>query len=153
MTQEKLQEIFMIEKLYVKDVSLEIPNAPKIFLNKTQPSIELKLTFATTNIDDSLYNTILNITVDAKVDQNQLYLIELQYAGIFQIKNIAENSIEFIKEVEIPNILYPYAREVLSDLIFKGGFQPILLPPTNFVQIYHNKKNSQNNATNNKSIN
>lgn len=153
MTQEKPQEIFMIEKLYVKDLSLEIPNAPKIFLNKSQPTIELNLNYSTTSIENDLYHTILNLKVDAKVEKTQLYLVELQYAGIFQIKNIPDHTVEIIKEVEIPTIIYPYAREVITDLIVKAGFQQLLLPPTNFVQIYHNKKNSSKNEASNKSFN
>src|SRR3990167_7477596 len=100
---EANQPLFTLDKIYVKDISVELPNAPKIFLNREQPNIELNLSFNTDKIDEGIYQTVLHATVNAKVDNEQMFLVEVEQAGIFQIRNIADDQIELLHNIECPN--------------------------------------------------
>jgi preprotein translocase subunit SecB len=146
------QPIFSLDKIYVKDISLELPNAPKIFLNREQPKIELKINFTNSKIDENVYQTLLHGIIDAKIGNEQMFLIEVDQAGIFTIKNIEPNWMEQIQNVECPNILFPYLREVVSDLTTKAGFLPVVLSPVNFAGLFEQQKKAMVSDTN-KSIN
>ncbi|MCX8514520.1 MAG: protein-export chaperone SecB [Burkholderiales bacterium] len=150
-TQEK-QSIFSLDKIYVKDISLEIPNAPKIFLNREQPKIELKINFTNTKIDENVYQVVLRGVVDAKIANEQMFLIEVEQAGIFTLKNIEPALVEQIQNVECPSILFPYLRELVSDLTTRAGFLPVVLSPVNFAGLYQQQKNAMAQDTS-KSIN
>ncbi len=147
MTQEVEQPIFSLDKLYIKDLSLELPSAPKIFLNREQPNIELNINFATEKIDTGVYQTIIHAVVNAKIGDDQMFLIEIDQAGIFQMKNIPEDQIELLQNIECPNILFPYLRETVSDLTTRAGFLPVLLAPVNFAYLYQQKKQAEDNQT------
>ena len=138
MSQE--QAIFSLDKIYVKDISLEVPNAPKIFLNREQPNIELNLSFHSEKIDESIYQTILHATISAKANEEQMFLIELEQVGIFQMRNIPEDQMELVYNIECPTILFPYLRETVTDLTTKAGFLPVILTPVNFAFLYHQKQ-------------
>ena len=137
---ETNQQIFTLDKIYVKDVSVELPNAPKVFLNREQPNIELNLSFNTEKVDEGIYQTILHATINAKVGSEQMFLVEVDQAGIFQIRNIADDQIELLHNIECPNILFPYLRETVSDLTTRAGFMPVVLAPVNFAYLHQQKQ-------------
>lgn len=134
--------IFNIEKLYVKDMSLEIPNAPAIFLQRENPQIDLQLQTKAGQLEEGVFEVEVTVTVTAKVAEKEqtMFLIEAKQAGIFQIRNMPAEEMEGILAVMCPNILYPYLREVVSDVAVRGGFAPVLLNPINFEAIYQQQK-------------
>lgn len=134
---ENAQPIFSIEKLYVKDLSIEVPNAPQIFLERENPEINVELNTNGTKIDEGFYNVVVSVTVRAKLPQDRnLFLVEVSQAGVFQIRNFAEGDIDPVIHIGCANILFPYAREAVSDAITRAGFQPIQLAPVNFEALY-----------------
>lgn len=134
--------LFNIEKLYVKDMSLEIPNSPAIFLERENPQIDLQLQTQATNVEEGVFEVVVTVTVTAKLPAKEkvMFLIEAKQAGIFQIRNIPAEEMESVLAVMCPNLLYPYLREVVSDLSVRGGFAPVLLNPINFDAIYQQQK-------------
>ena len=130
---------FQIEKVYVKDLSLEIPNAPKISLEREAPQIEVQLRSEGTSIDEGLYEVVLTVTVTAKLGDKTMFLVEAGEAGIFQLRNIPEQDLDPVLAIACPNILFPYARETISDLVVRAGFPPVLLSPVNFEAMYQQR--------------
>jgi preprotein translocase subunit SecB len=141
--------VFNIEKLYVKDLSLEIPNAPAIFLERVNPQIDLQLQTQAASVEEGVFEVIVTVTITAKLPEQDkvMFLIEAKQAGIFQIRNIPADEMENILAVMCPNILYPYLREVVSDIAVRGGFAPVLLNPINFDVIYQQQKQLQQPQT------
>lgn len=141
------QPVFSIEKLYVKDLSLEVPNAPQIFLEREAPAIEVQLQTNANELGDDLYEVILTVTVTAKRSENgedkAFFLVEVAQAGIFQIKNVPESDLQAILAVACPNILFPYAREVVSDAVNRAGFPPVILAPVNFESLHQQRMQPQ----------
>ncbi len=125
-----------IQKLYVKDVSFETPNAPDIFNEKGQPEIKMNLNQKVKKIADDLYEIVLSVTVTCKILEKTAYLVEVQQAGIFALQNFEDNILHQVLGTYCPNVLFPYARQTVSDLVMNGGFQPLLLQPVNFDQLY-----------------
>jgi preprotein translocase subunit SecB len=125
-----------VQKLYVKDASFEIPNAPMIFQEQTQPQITLNLAQRVNNFADGLYEVVLTVTVTCKVGEKTAYLAEVQQAGVFGLNGFNANDLQAVLATYCPHTLYPYARQVVSDLILAGGFPPFLLQPINFEQVY-----------------
>jgi preprotein translocase subunit SecB len=134
--QNPQQPMFAIEKLYVKDLSIEAPNAPTIFLEQGAPQIDIQLGTQGTPLGEGAYNVILTITVTAKLGDKTVFLIEVGQAGIFRIINVPEQEIEPLLAVACPNILQSYAREVVSTATTYAGFPPVLLQPINFEALY-----------------
>lgn len=134
--------VFNIEKLYVRDISLEIPNAPAIFLEHVNPQIDLQLQTQAASIEEGIFEVVVTITVTAKLPEKDkvMFLIEAKQAGIFQIRNVPAAEMENVLAVMCPNLLYPYLREVVSDTSVRGGFAPVLLNPINFDVIYQQQK-------------
>jgi preprotein translocase subunit SecB len=143
------QAVYSIEKLYVKDLSLEVPNAPQIFLEREAPQVDVQLHHTSTRVDEGVYQTELTVTVTAKVGEKTMFLVEANQAGIFAIRNIPDADMTPILAIANPNILYPYAREVISDAVTRAGFPPVLLNPVNFEALYQAQLNqeAQNAAT------
>lgn len=137
---EQQQPVFAIEKIYVKDLSLEIPNAPNIFLERDTPEINLQLGTKNQGIGEGLYEVLLTVTVTAKLKDKIMFLVEAQQAGIFRIRNIPNGEIDPVLGIGCPNILFPYLREVVSDVVTRAGFPPVILNPVNFEAIYQQKK-------------
>ena len=144
--QENNQPIFNLDKIYVKDISMEIPNAPKIFLDRESPQVDIQLHTQAGSIDEGLFEVLVMATVTAKVGEKIMFLIEVKQAGIFQIRNIPAAELEPILAVICPNILFPYLREVVSDVSVRGGFAPALLNPINFDALYQQQKLQQAQA-------
>lgn len=139
---QEQQAIFNIEKLYVKDLSLEIPHAPAIFLERENPQIDLQLHTAATPVEEGVFEVTVTVTVTAKLQEKDkvLFLVEAKQAGIFQVRNIPQTEMEQVLAIMCPNILYPYLREVVSDVVVRAGFAPVLLSPINFEVLYHQQK-------------
>ncbi len=142
MTDQQAQQpalpVFQIEKIYVKDLSLEVPNAPAIFLERDQPQIDMQLNTQSAPVDtaNGIYQTILTLTINAKIKDKAAFLVELQQAGIFRIQNVPQEAMEPALGIGCPNILFPYAREAVSDAVLKAGFPPLMLQPVNFEVMY-----------------
>ena len=141
---EQLQPVFAIEKIYVKDLSLEIPNAPNIFLERDTPEINMQLGGENQSIDEGLYEVLLTVTVTAKIKDKIMFLVEVQQAGIFRIRNVSDEEIDPVLGIGCPNILFPYLREVVSDIVTRAGFPPVILSPVNFEAVYQQKKAETN---------
>ncbi|AYH42800.1 protein-export chaperone SecB [Azoarcus sp. DN11] len=136
-TQNAENPVFSIEKLYVKDLSLEVPNAPRIFLDRENPQINVQLRTEASNVDEGIYEVTLTVTVSAKLAEDRtVFLVEVAQAGIFQIRNIPEGDLEPVTMIGCPNILFPYAREAISDAVTRAGFQPVVLAPVNFEALF-----------------
>jgi len=133
------QPVFSIEKIYVKDLSIEVPNAPQIFLERETPSIEVQIQSAAQGVGEGLFEVALTITVNAKDGEKAFFLVEVVKAGIFQIRNVPETDMEPILAVACPNILFPYARETISDAVNRAGFPPVILAPVNFESLYQQR--------------
>ena len=140
------QPVFSIEKIYVKDLSIEVPNAPQIFLERETPSIEVQIQSAANAIGEGMFEVALTVTVNAKQEEKAFFLVEVVKAGIFQIRNVPEQDMEPILAVACPNILFPYARETISDAINRAGFPPVILAPVNFESLYQQRLVEQQQA-------
>lgn len=145
-TEQDAQPGFAIEKLYVKDASLEIPSAPQIFTDRTAPQVNVELGNAAQKLDDGIFEAAIKVTVTAKIGDKVAFLVEVTQAGIFAVRNIPEENLEMILGVTCPNILFPYAREVVSDLVTRAGFAPVLLNPINFEALFMQQKQQAENA-------
>jgi len=137
------QPSFQIEKLYVKDLSLELPNAPQIFMQSENPQLEIQVRNEGQKFADALYEVVVTVTVTAKVGEKTLFLAEAAQAGIFSLRDIAEADIGPLLGIACPNILYPYVREAISDLVTRGGFPPVLLAPVSFEALYTQRNQVQ----------
>jgi preprotein translocase subunit SecB len=133
------QPVFSIEKIYVKDLSLEVPGAPQVFLQPETPQVEVQLAQGVVQIEDGLYEVTVTVTVTAKVGERTMFLAEAAQAGIFQIRNVSQADLEPIVATVCPNVLFPYVRETISDIINRAGFPPVLLAPVNFDGIYQQR--------------
>ena len=143
MSEAQTQAVFSIEKLYVKDISLEIPNAPQAFLEKEAPTVDIQLHHNSSSVDDGVYETVLTVTVTAKIKDKTLFLVEAGQAGIFVIRNIPAPELEAVLGIACPNILFPYVREVISELVVRAGFPPVVLNPVNFEAVYQAQREAQ----------
>jgi preprotein translocase subunit SecB len=136
MTTETKQQ-FAIQKLYVKDVSFESPASPKSFsYKKWDPKIDLNLTNKQTRIDADIYEAVLSITATVSIEDETAFLVEVHQAGLFQIAGFEEEQKSYLMGSQCMNILFPYAREVISDMSVRGGFPPLVMSPVNFDALY-----------------
>lgn len=134
------QPAFGIEKLYIKDASIEVPNAPQIFTDRTAPQVSVELGNAGQRLDADVYEVELKVTVTAKIGDKTAFLVEVSQAGIFVVRGVPEENMDAILGVACPNILFPYAREAVSDMVTRAGFAPVLLSPINFEALYMQQK-------------
>ncbi len=137
---------FSIEKIYVKDASLEIPHAPQIFTDRTQPQVSIELGNFAQMLEEGVFEVAIKVTVTSKIEDKTVFLVEVTQAGIFQIRNVPEENMEMIVGITCPNILFPYVRETVSDLVVRAGFQPVLLNPINFEALFAQQKQQQAEA-------
>ena len=131
---------FALEKLYLKDVSVEVPNAPEIFVERDAPKISIELNNEAKPLADGYYEIALQITVTSKIGKQTAFVVDIVQAGIFVIKNIPEDGLEAVIAITCPNILFPYAREAISNFTVKAGFNPVQLQPINFEALYMQEK-------------
>jgi preprotein translocase subunit SecB len=140
---QSTQPVFSIEKVYVKDLSLEIPNAPQIFLEREAPQVDIQLHHNSTGVEDGVYQCTLTVTVTAKIKEKTMFLVEAAQAGIFVVRNVPGPELEAVLAIACPNILFPYVREVISDVVVRAGFPPVVLSPVNFEAIYQQQRAPQ----------
>lgn len=127
---------FAIEKIYVKDLSLENPGSPQSFRLQEPPQVEIGLRTRGEKIDDDTYECVLTVTMTAKAGDKTLFLIEASQAGVFTIRNIPAEHLQPVIAVNCPNVLFPYIRETLADAVTRAGFPPVHLAPINFEALY-----------------
>ena len=127
---------FAIQRIYLKDVSLETPNSPQVFTEKWEPEVNVDLNTNGEVLGDNVYEVTLTLTVTAKQQDKTAYLVEVHQAGIFSIAGFEQDELHHMLGSFCPNILFPYAREAISDLVNKGGFPQMLLAPVNFDALY-----------------
>ena len=145
---ENQEPVFSIQRMYLKDMSLEIPNAPQIFLENKQPTVEVSLGVESQPVADGLFETTVTVTVTTKVEEKVAFLIEAKQAGIFEMRNIPDEQMAMLSNVVCPNIIYPYLRSNVADSIQRTGFPPIHLTEINFEALYQQKlaQEAQNGA-------
>jgi len=127
---------FAIHKIYVKDLSFETPNSPAIFRGEWRPQLDVQLHSEAKRIEPDVYEVVLTVTVTTKLQQTTAFLVEVQQAGIFGIAGVPEGHLGPMLGSFCPNLLFPYVRETVSDLVTRGGFPQLLLAPVNFDALY-----------------
>ncbi len=127
---------FSIQKIYTKDISFESPSAPKVFTEKWEPVVDFNLGTNATSLENSMFDVALTVTVTVKTGDTTAYLVEATQAGIFSLAGFSDEEMGPMVGSFCPNILFPYVREVISDLVAKGGFPQLLLAPVNFDALY-----------------
>ena len=138
--EDEQQGKFGIQKIYVKDVSFEIPDSPMVFQEGWDPSVNMDIGNSATKIADDIYEAVLNVTITVKSGEKNMYLVEAQQAGIFHIAGVPDESLNKMLATTCPNILFPFVREFISDLVTRGGFPQLLLAPVNFDVLYAQKE-------------
>jgi preprotein translocase subunit SecB len=125
-----------LQKVYIKDASFEVPGAPQIFQEQGQPQVQLNLSQQVGTLADNVYEVVLTVTVTCKLAEKTAYLAEVQQAGVFGMSGFVPANRVALLATYCPNVLFPYARQIVSDLIQNGGFPPFLLQPINFESLY-----------------
>lgn len=136
---EKQAPRFVIQKIYTKDISFETPNTPEIFREEWKPQLDLQLGNEYTRVDDDNHEITLTVTVTAKVGEKVAFLAEVKQAGIFSLTGYSDQEMGPLVGSYCPNTLFPFAREVISDIVLKGGFPQLVLAPVNFDALYMNQ--------------
>lgn len=146
MADQQQQPLFQIQRIYLKDLSLEQPNSPAIFLEQTLPSVDVAVSVGVENLAEGIYESNVTVTVTAKIKDKTAYLVEAKQAGIFEVRNIPENDLEPLLAIGCPNIVYPYLRANIADAITRSGFPPLHLTEINFEAFYRESKQRQQEA-------
>jgi len=136
MAEANSNPVFQIQRLYLKDLSLEQPNSPQILLEQQQPQVDINLALAAEGISDGMFEVCVTATVTTKIAERTLFLVEAKQAGIFEIRNLPNDQVQGVVSVVCPQILYPYLRAIVSDVCTRAGFPPILLTEVNFQAMY-----------------
>jgi preprotein translocase subunit SecB len=139
MSDENLQPVFQIQRVYLKDLSLEQPNSPGIFLEQEAPTIEVSLDVGAEQLAEGVVESTVTVTVTAKINDKVAFLVEGKQAGIFEARNIPADQLDPLLGIGCPNILYPYLRANIADAITRAGFPPIHLTEINFEAFYQQR--------------
>ncbi len=139
--------VFRMQKMYIKDLSFESPNAPNIYLAKNpEPKVDFNLQLKSKKIDDDHREVSLLITakiMDKNSDDTTMFVVEIEHAGVFLLKNIPEEHLERVLAIDCPLMLFPFTRQIVSQVSVDGGFMPFLMEPINFIALYENAKKEQ----------
>lgn len=141
---DELQPQLGLERIYIKDISFEVPSA-EVFTKEWSPKIDISMATNTTNLDEDHKEVVLTVTVTSTNADSTAFVAEVQQAGIFLLKNIPEQDLPHLLNAYCPNILFPYAREAISDIVTRGSFPQLLLAPVNFDQAYLQAQQDQQN--------
>ncbi len=144
---------FSIQKIYTKDMSFETPNTPQIFTEKWEPTVDFNLGSNVQTLENGLYEIALTVTITVKSEDKTAYLVEINQAGIFTLIGFSNEELSPMLGSFCPNILFPYAREAVSDLVAKGGFPQLILAPVNFDALYAQHIQAQQQAPGSEAIN
>ena len=128
--------VFQIQRMYLKDLSLEQPNSPQILLEQQQPQVDINLTMGAESVSDGIFEVTVAATVTTKVKDRVLFLVEAKQAGIFEIRNVPQEQLDGIIGIVCPQMIYPYLRAIVSDVCTRAGFPPILLTEVNFQAMF-----------------
>jgi preprotein translocase subunit SecB len=142
MSDENLQPTFQIQRVYLKGLSLEQPNSPAIFLEPASPTIEVAVSTVAEKQDDNIFESTVTITVTAKIKDKVAFLVEAKQAGIFEVRNIPPEQLDALLGIGCPNIVYPYLRANMADIITRAGFPPVHLSEINFEAFYRQQQKS-----------
>ena len=128
--------LFQIQRMYLKDLSLEQPNSPQVLLEQGQPQVEINLTLGADTISEAMYEVTVMATVQTKINDKTLFLVEAKQGGIFEIRNVPDEQLKQILGIACPGIVYPYLRAIVSDVCTRAGFPPVVLSEVNFQAMY-----------------
>ena len=137
------QPSLQIEKLYVKDISLEVPNSPQVFTEQVQPEVEVQIGTGSKPFAEGYFEVTVGGTVTARAGERTLFLVEAVQAGIFSLRNVPPDQLQPLLGIACPQILFPYLREAISDLVVRAGFPPVLLNPVSFEALYMQRMQQQ----------
>ncbi len=148
----EVKPVFRMQKMYIKDLSFENPNAPEVYITpqKLEPSVEVNLQLNNKKIDDDHWEVALKITakISTKDDNKVMFILEIEHASIFLLKNIPEEHMPMILGVDCPTLLFPFTRQIVSQVSTDGGFAPFLMEPVNFMALFQNSQKKQEEAKN-----
>jgi len=136
MAEQDLTPVFQIQRIYLKDASLEQPNSPTILLEQGQPQVEINLGVGAEGVADGMYEVSVTATVTTKLADKTLFLVEAKQAGIFEIRNLPDDQLNPLVGIACPGIVYPYLRAAVADIITRAGFPPVHLAEVNFQAMY-----------------
>jgi preprotein translocase subunit SecB len=136
MADEDNAPVFQIQRMYLKDLSLEQPNSPQLLLDQTQPKVDISLGMSAEPVADGIVEVCVTATVTTKVADKTLFLVEAKQAGIFEMRNIPDDQAQGIVSIVCPQMIYPYLRAIVSDICTRAGFPPILLTEVNFQAMF-----------------
>ena len=148
MADDNQQPVFNIQRIYLKDLSLEQPNSPQILLEQAQPQVDINLSLAAEPVADGVYEVAVTATVTTKINDKVLFLVEAKQAGIFEIRNIPEDQLQPIIGIACPGIVYPYLRAIVSDVCTRAGFPPVVLSEVNFQAMFEAQQAQAAGVTN-----
>jgi len=140
MSTEEATPVFQIQRVYLKDLSLEQPNSPAILLEQAQPSVDIQLGVQATPVAEGIFEVAVTATVQTKIEDKTVFLVEAKQAGIFEIRNVPEEQMGAIVGIACPQIIYPYLRGNVADTITRAGFPPVHLSEINFQAMYEQQK-------------
>ena len=148
MSTEEATPVFQIQRVYLKDLSLEQPNSPAILLEQAQPSVDIQLGVQATPVADGIFEVAVTATVQTKIQDKTVFLVEAKQAGIFEIRNVPEEQMGAIVGIACPQIIYPYLRGNVADTITRAGFPPVHLAEINFQAMYEQQQQAALEAGN-----
>ena len=140
MAETNLDPVFQIQRVYLKDMSLEQPNSPEILLNQEQPSVEIQLGVDAKPVAEGLFEITVTATVHTKIEDKTVFLVEAKQAGIFEIRNIQDEQMSSLLGIACPQIIYPYLRSNVADIVQRAGFPPVHLAEINFQAMYEQQQ-------------
>lgn len=142
---ESIQPAVVINNQYIKDLSLEIPHAPEIFAKLSQqPSLKVDIDVQTKHLGETAYNVALNIALNGDIEDEKLFILELSYAAVVDL-NVPQEHTEAVLAIEIPRLLFPFARNIITQCLVEGGLPPFMLSPIDFAAVYHARKAANSN--------
>ena len=143
MAEQPQEPVFQIQRVYLKEASLEQPNSPAILLEQEAPTVDIQLQISSENVADGIYETAVTATVQTKIKDKTVFLAECRQAAIFEIRNLPEDQMGPVLGIACPQIVYPYLRGNLADLITRAGFPPVHLAEINFQAMYEQQQAQQ----------
>jgi len=138
--QQAADPVFQIQRVYLKDLSLEQPNSPAILLEQTQPTVDIQLGVEAQNVAEGIFEVCVSATVQTKIEDRTVFLVEAKQAGIFEIRNLPDDQMGPILGIACPQIVYPYLRGNVADVVQRGGFPPVHLAEINFQAMYEQQQ-------------
>lgn len=140
MSEQTQEAVFQLQRVYLKDASLELPNAPQIFLDRTPPKIDVSVDVGGQRLNETIFEAEVTVTVTAKIEDKTAFLVECKQAGIFEISGLPDDQIEPVLGIVCPGMIYPYLRANVADLITRTGFPPVHLSDINFQQFFEQRQ-------------